>query len=110
MLNPTSLEEIVKQFQIGGLSILMTTLLKTIKFLGCTSTRQSPWHRGDHPEMEPRREVPVTLTPTYLNPRVRGALDIQLTKNARYTIPLPPMSEDVIEEGALLGHIQNLKY
>ena len=34
--------------------------------------------------------------------------DIQLTKNAKYPIPLSPMSKDIQEEGALLGHIPNL--
>ena len=88
----------------------MTTLAKTVRFSGSTSTRQSLRHRGDRPEMEPRREVPFTLIPTYLNPRVSGAPEIQLTKNAKYPILFPPMSEDVVEEGALLGQIQNLKY
>ena len=88
----------------------MITPPKTVRFLGCSSTRQPPRHRGDYPEMEPRREVPVTLTLAYLNLRVSRAPDIQLTKNAKYPIPLPPMSEDVIEKSALLGNIQNLKY
>ena len=105
MPEPTSLEEIVKQFEIGELVVVKTTTPKTMKFLGHTSTRQSPRHRGDRLEMEPCREVPVTLTPTYINPRVSGAPDIQLAENAKYPIPLPPMLEDVIEEGALLGHI-----
>jgi len=60
--------------------------------------------------MEPRREVPFTSIPAYLNLRLSGVPDIQLTKNTKYSILLPLMSEDVIEEGALLGHIQNLKY
>ena len=60
--------------------------------------------------METRREAPVTLTLTYLSPRVSGALQIQLAKNAKYLIPFPPMSENVKEEGTLLGHIQSLKY
>lgn len=88
----------------------MTTLPKTVRFSRSTSTRQSPRHRRDHPEMEPCREVPVTLTPTYLNPRLSGAPEIQLIKNAKYPIPLPPMSEDVVEKGALLGKIPNFKY
>ena len=33
-----------------------------------------------------------------------------MVKNAKYPIPLPSMSEDVIEEGALLGQIPNMKY
>ena len=57
-----------------------------------------------------RREVPVTLTPTYLNPRLSGEPKVQLVKSEKYAIPLPPMSEDVAEEGALLGKIPNLKY
>ena len=47
---------------------------------------------------------------TYIILRVSGALDIQLTKHVKYLIPLLPMSEDVIEEGVLLGQIPNLKY
>lgn len=60
--------------------------------------------------MEPHKEVPVTWTPTYLNPRLSGALEVQLVKNAKYPVPLSPMFEDVVEEGALLGQILNLKY
>ena len=36
--------------------------------------------------------------------------DILLGKNTKYPISLSPMSEDVIEEGDLLGHISNLRY
>lgn len=53
MSEPTSLEEIVKQFKTGGLAAIMTTPPKTMKFLGHPSTRQSPQHRGDRPEIEP---------------------------------------------------------
>ena len=60
--------------------------------------------------MEPCREVLVTLTPTYLNPRLSGASEVHLVKNEKYLIPLPPMSEDVAEEGELLEHIPNIKY
>ena len=88
----------------------MTTPLKTVRFLGSTSTRQSPRHKGDRLEMEPRGEVPVTLTPTYLNPRLSGAPEVQLVKNEKYPIPLSLMSEDVAEEGALFEQILNLKY
>lgn len=88
----------------------MTTPPKTVRFLGIPSTEQSPRHRGDCPEMETRREAPVTLTPAYLSLRVRGSLDLQLAKNTKYPIPLPPMSKDVQEEGALPGYIPGLKY
>lgn len=88
----------------------MATPPKTVRFVGSSSSRQPPRHKGDQPKMETRREAPVMLTMTYISPRVSGALDIQLAKHAKYLIPLPPMSEDVIEEGALLGQIPNLKY
>ena len=58
----------------------------------------------------PLREVDVNLTAAYLNTRVSGASDIQLIKNMKYLIILPPMWEYVFEEGGLLGHTQNLKY
>jgi hypothetical protein len=60
--------------------------------------------------MESHKEVPTTWTPVYVNPGLSGAREVQLTKNAKYLIPLPPMSEDVAEEGELLEHIPNLKY
>lgn len=60
--------------------------------------------------METRSEAPVTLILTYVSPWVIGALEIQLTKNAKYPIPFLPMSEAVLEEGALLGYILTLKY
>jgi hypothetical protein len=60
--------------------------------------------------METRKEVPIMLTATYLSPRVRRAPKMHLAKNTNYLIPLPPMSEDVKEEGTLVGHIPGLKY
>ena len=45
-----------------------------------------------------------------MNPRLSGASKVYLFKNEKYLISLPPMSEDVAEEGALLGKILNLKY
>ena len=61
MLETTSIEEIVKQFEIGGLATVMTTPSKTVIFSGSTSMRQYPQHRGDRPEIEPCREIPVTF-------------------------------------------------
>ena len=60
--------------------------------------------------METRREVSVAWTPVYVSPRMGGAPDVPLVKNAKYHIPLPPMFEDVVEEGDLLGHIPILRY
>ena len=36
--------------------------------------------------------------------------EVQLPKSAKYPMPLPPMSEDVIEEGNLLANIPQLRY
>ena len=110
MSEKEELDKLLYMFIQGGIAAVMTTPPKTVRFSGSTSTRQSLRHRGDRPEMEPRREVPFTLIPTYLNPRLSGALDIHLTKNAKYPIPFPPMSKDVVEEGALLRQFKNLKY
>ena len=60
--------------------------------------------------MESYRKVPITWTLAYVNPRLSGAPKVHLVKNEKYLIPLPPMSEDVAEEGELLEHIPNLKY
>lgn len=110
MSKQARLEEIVKQFETGGLATIMTTPPKTIRFLGNTSTRQSSRNRSNHLEMETRREVPITLIPTYLSSKESGAPNLQLTKNVKYLIPLLPMSKDVKEEGDLLGNISGLKY
>ena len=60
--------------------------------------------------METRSEELMTLTPTYVISWVIGEPNIQLAKNAKYLIPLTPMFEYVLEEGAFLGQIQTLKY
>jgi hypothetical protein len=88
----------------------MTTPLKTMRFVGISSTRQSPRHKGDRPKMETKSEEPMTLILTYVFQRVIGVPDIQLAKNAKYPVPFPPMSKDVIEEGTFLGYIQTPKY
>lgn len=110
MTEQETLEEIVKRFEAEGLNAVMTTPPKTMRFAGSPSTRQSPRHRGDQPNMETRRKALVMLTAMYISPRAVGAPDIQLAKHSKYPIPLSSMSKDVIEEGALLGHIPNLKY
>ena len=104
------LDKLIYRFKQGGIVVLMTTPPKTVTFSGSTSMRQSPRHRGDRPTMESHKEVPIIGTPTYVNPRLNGAPEVHLVKNSKYLIPLPPMSEDVAEEGELLEHILNLKY
>jgi hypothetical protein len=110
MMEEETLEEIIQRFQEEGIAAVMTTPSKTVKFVGSSSTQQPLRHKGDQPQTETRHEAPIMLTVTYISPRASGAPDIQLTKHAKFPIPLPPMSEDVIEEGTLLGQIPNLKY
>lgn len=90
--------------------MVMKTPPKTVIFSANSSTRQSPRHRGNQPAIQNRREVPIAWTPVYVSSRTSRALDIPLVKNEKYHILLPPMSEDVIEQGDLLGHISILRY
>lgn len=78
MLEQEKLEEVIQQFKTRDIDEVLTTPPKTVIFSGSSSTRQSPRHRGDCPEMEPRREAPISLTLAYLNLRVSGSPDIQL--------------------------------
>jgi hypothetical protein len=48
--------------------------------------------------------------PAYLNLCQEGVLEVQFPKVAKYLTPLPPMSEDIVEEGDLLANIQQLHY
>ena len=59
--------------------------------------------------MKSHKEVPVTWTPTYVNPRLSGAPKVHLVKSEKYLIALPPMFE-YVAEGELLEHIPNLRY
>lgn len=60
--------------------------------------------------MENQREAFVAWKLVYISPRLSIVSDIPLGKNKKYPILLPPMSEDVIEEGDLLGNIPNIWY
>lgn len=46
----------------------------------------------------------------YVNLHQEGAPEVQLPKSAKYPMHLPPMSEDVIEEGDLLANIPQFRY
>ena len=50
----------------------------------------------------------MSFLPVYVCPLRHEALKIQLSSKARYLVPLPPMSEDVEEEGSLLGYANDL--
>lgn len=88
----------------------MKTPSKTAKFVDSTSTQQSPRHRSNQPAMENQREASIAWTPVYISPRPSTVPKVPLVKNTKYPILLPPMFDDVIEEGDLLGHIPNLQY
>ena len=48
--------------------------------------------------------------PAYVCPLRHEEPKIQLFTKAKYLLPLPPMSEDVEEEGSLLRYVNELKY
>ena len=52
----------------------------------------------------------MSSLPVYVCSLRHEAPKIQLSSKARYPMPLPPMSEDVEEEGSLLGYVNKLKY
>ena len=52
----------------------------------------------------------MSFFPTYVCPLRPKAPKVQLSAKAKYIVPLPPMLEDVDEEGSLLGYVNDLKY
>ena len=60
--------------------------------------------------METRTKALIHWILTYINLRLDDASKVQFPKNAIYPTPLPPMSEDVVEEGNLLVNILQLRY
>ena len=83
----------------------MKTPPKVVRFHANTSTQESPRHRGDRPTMDPWIDKSLHWIPTYVNPHQEGVPEVQLPKNAKYPMPMSPMSEDVIKEGDLLANI-----
>ena len=52
----------------------------------------------------------MSFLPMYVFPLRHEATKIQLSTKAKYLVSWPPMSEDVEEEGSLLGYVNDLKY
>ena len=52
----------------------------------------------------------MSFLPAYVCPLRHEALKIQPSAKAKYIVPLPPMSEDVDDEGSLLGYVNVPKY
>ena len=72
--------------------------------------RQSPRHQNITEEQVIPQGRAMSFLPVYVFPLRHEAPKIQLSSKARYPVPLPPMSEDVEEEGSLLGHVNDLKH
>lgn len=108
-----SLEDILKRFQVGGLIAVMSTSMRQPKKSGVGPSHvvhQSPQHQHslDEKELPQGREMSFLLA--YVCPLRHEAPKIQLSAKAKYLVPLPPKSEDIGEEGLLLGYINDLKY
>ena len=52
----------------------------------------------------------MSFLPAYVCPLQHEAPKIQLSSKERYPVALPPMFEDVEEEGSLLGYMNDLKF
>ena len=91
----------------------MYTLTKQRKKLGAGPSklvRQSPRHQHGTKEQEIPQGRAMLFLPAYVCPLWHKAPKVQLSTKAKYPVPLPPMLEDVEEEGSLLGHVNVLKY
>ena len=60
--------------------------------------------------MESHSDKTLHWLPAYVNLHQEGAPEVQLPRGAKYPLPLPPISEDVVEEGDLLANIPQLRY
>ena len=87
------LEEVTKRFKSGGIEATMVAMPKKPKFIP-KQTRQSPRTKVPQSEAE-KSSRSAPLLPTYVSPRAPGAPIIELAKQAKYVIPLPPMPEEV---------------
>lgn len=91
----------------------MYTLVKQTKKLGASLSkpvRQSLRQQHIIEEQEILQGWAMSFLPAYVCLLRHEALKIQLSSKARYLVPLLPMSEDVEEEGSLLGYVNDLKY
>lgn len=108
MSKEVPLEELTKRFQSGGIEATMVAMPKKPKFIP-KQTRQSPRTKVPQSEVETSsRSAP--LVPAYDSLQAPGAPIIELAKQVKYVVPLPPMPEEVREQGNLLGKIDQLKF
>ena len=91
----------------------MYTLVKQTRKTGIglsKSVRQSSRHQHITKEDEIPQTWAMSFLPAYVCLVHHEASKIPLSSKARYPVPLSPMSEDVEEEGSLIGHVNDLKY
>lgn len=72
--------------------------------------RQLSWHQHGTKEQEILQGRNMSFLLAYVCLLRHEAPKIQLSSKARYPVPLPPMLEDVEEEGSSLQHVNDLKY
>ena len=106
------IENVLRRFQRHGLAGAMTTPSK-----GATSSssqpRQQPQTRSQsqvNDESGSEQEEEVHSTTDYMIPRVEGAPEVRIPKNARYTVPIPPIDSRVKENGDLVGYAAVVKF
>ena len=72
--------------------------------------RQLSRHQHGLEEKELLQGRAMSFLPAYVCSLWHEAPKVQLSTKARYPVPFPPMSEDVKEEGSLLGYVNDIKY
>ena len=74
------------------------------------TVRQSPQHQHGPDEHEILQGRVMSFLPAYVCLPRHEVPKFQLSAKAKYPVPLPPMSEDIEQEGSLLGYVNDLKY
>ena len=95
------------------MTVVMYTLMRKTKKSGVGLShvvRQSPRHQHGPEEKELPQGRAMSFLPAYVWLLRHEAPKIQLSAKAKYLVPFPSMSEDVDEEGSLLGYVNDLKY
>ena len=103
MSKELTFEEVTKRFHSEGIEATMVAMSKKPKLVP-KQTRQSPRMKVPQSEAETSSRS-ASLVPAYVSLQALGAPIIELAKQAKYIVPLPPMPEEVREQGNLLGKI-----
>ena len=103
---------ILRRFQRYGLAGAMSTPLKSAP-PSSSQTRQQPQTRSQsqvNDESSSEREEEVHSGTDYMIPRVEGAPAAKISKNAKYTVPIPPIDSRVKENGDLVRYAAVVKF